>query len=177
LSAQKVRKAMLVTGALAGVMALSAPPASAVDLPLPVACESTAQDVLGGVDPQHPDEVTVRGSGQILCVDATGGLIQKGVNTFHGRIPKASCLDSVSKGYLHSRVDWADGRVTSGTLTDFHETKINGVMVMTISGTNDAASTRYRGWDVSIVDAGLGGCGLPAAPSGATQVGVVTYLP
>ncbi|GAB6903554.1 hypothetical protein [Kineosporia succinea] len=170
-----------VTGLLIASAAL-APAASAAasassGLKIPVVCESTAEDTVGSQNPGNPDAIDFEGTGTVVCLTLTGGLLAKGTSTFSGTIPKGACTN-LDQGYVYrARVDWNDGTYTTGTFDDFTQTKLGGTAAVLISGVTDASSTKFGSWHNLLVSASLGGCGTPAAEADKTQAGVVLYTP
>ncbi|MFC3450793.1 hypothetical protein [Amycolatopsis speibonae] len=155
--------------AVAGVAQASAASAA----PVPIACESTAQNGSASANPHNPAEIDFWGTGTITCVNPEGALLINGTTTFDGTIPHAQCLGTVSSGRYHAKVDWADGKTTEGTFTDFSEVTAAGSSAVTISGVNDATSTRFGGYHATIVSTALGTCGS----AGKTEAGTILYTP
>lgn len=153
-----------VTVALVLGSSVAAPAATALP-PLPVVCESVSGSSVTMPDPENPGVVEYRGEGQITCVDLLDGLVVLGQSTYDGRF-------GGSDPYYHAKVVWDDGTFTEGRFTTFEDTVVAGQRVVLISGTNDAASTRYGGWDVAVTGASAGLGGENRAP-----VTVVTYTP
>lgn len=144
---------------------------------LPAVCESTAEDTVGAQNPDDPNAVDFSGTGRITCLDLTGKQVAKGTSVFSGTLPKLACT-GLTGGYIYrATVTWADGTTTSGTYTDFTETTLNGTAAVLIHGTTAASSTKFRGWDNTVITTTVGGCGTPGDEADKVQAGVVLYVP
>ncbi|GAB3270639.1 hypothetical protein [Kineosporia babensis] len=171
----KLTAAALCLGALVG----AAPSASAainLPIPLPAVCTSTASDTVGEQNPDDPDSVIFHGTGEILCTLGPD-LLMTGTSTFSGTLPKGECTGANSGLSYTARVDWKDGKYTTGTYTNFEQTTLNGTAAVLISGTTDASSTKFAGYENQIITTTLGDCGTPADEADKIQAGVVLYLP
>ncbi|WP_406152183.1 hypothetical protein [Streptomyces sp. NBC_01012] len=164
-----VLAAALCTGMTLLSPAATAGPAAAD----PLVCESTAQASVEAPQPGDLDGTGFSGTGTITCTGTGGEPELQGTTRFSGTLP--SPTGGITPVY-RGRVDWSDGMVTTGTLTDF-STQVgeDGVLEFTVKGINDAGSTRFGGYAVAI-----SGRAVHEAPDlngeiSSTQSGQVTY--
>jgi hypothetical protein len=169
---------MASTSALVAGLASVAPQAlasaSSGAPPSPVYCQGTSQDTdyqgTGG-------NVTFSGTGTLTCTAAGTGQVLSGTDTFSGTMTGLQCNGDDKSGTYQATVTWSDGTKTSGTLTNFHEDSLNGSELITISGTNDASSTRFAGYTAYVTTISTGSCGTSGGPVTKEQTGYLTYVP
>ncbi|MGW6877824.1 hypothetical protein ACWGHA_36490 [Streptomyces xanthophaeus] len=138
-----------------------------------VVCESTSRDTLEAPQPGNPTGTRFTGTGTITCLDAQGQPYLEGTTEFSGTLPS---LTTGATPLYSGRVDWSDGTVTTGTLTDFStQAGEGGILQFTIKGSNDADSTRFGGYSVSITGQSVREIVDPTGEIHSTQKGTVTY--
>ncbi|WP_327303982.1 hypothetical protein OG730_10415 [Streptomyces sp. NBC_01298] len=161
--------AALCAGTALLAPAAAAKPAAAES----VVCESTARGTLQA--PQLGSPTRFTGTGTITCRNEQGEPYLEGKTEFSGTLPSPT---ADAKPESRSRVEWSDGKVTTGTFTDFGtEVGDDGVLKFTIKGVNDAASTRFGGYTVSITGHSVREVPDPTGEIHTTEQGQVLYTP
>ncbi|WP_329021776.1 hypothetical protein [Streptomyces sp. NBC_01423] len=176
--ARSVRRLPTVTvfaAALCTGMTLLSPSATAIPAAAgPIVCVSTAHASVETPQPGDLDGPGFTGTGTITCPGAEGEPDLQGTTEFSGTLPSPAGIAPVYRG----RVDWSDGMVTTGTLTDF-TTQVgeDGVLEFTVKGVNDAESTRFGRYAVSITGRAIHETTDPTGQIASTQSGEITYTP
>ncbi|MFD9454161.1 hypothetical protein ACFWBC_13870 [Streptomyces sp. NPDC059985] len=164
---------VLATALCAGTALLAPAAAAKPAAAQSVVCESTARNTLEAPQLGNPTGTRFTGTGTITCEDDQGETALEGKTEFSGTLPSPT---ADTKPEYRGRVEWSDGTVTTGTFTDFGtEMGDDGVLRFTIKGVNDAASTRFGGYAVSITGQSLRGTVDPTGEIRSTQQGKIVY--
>ncbi|MGW6568437.1 hypothetical protein [Streptomyces sp. NPDC054975] len=173
---RRLRTLTVLAAALCSGTALLAPAAAAKPAAAEsVVCESTARGTLQAPQLGSPDVTRFTGTGTITCRDALSEPYLEGTTEFSGTLPSPAA--GVEPEY-RGRVEWSDGEVTTGTFTDFGtEVGNDGVLKFTIKGVNDATSTRFGGYTVSVTGQSVREVTDPTGEIHTTQQAEVVYTP